>query len=304
MGMGLGAVEGTVIAESDVYVFTNQEAEDYVAEFSSEPTDAAKEIIDDLVTALKSTNVGDAPTNFLAKLDRLYLFNMAHDTAADTLIDLINPDTVAATLHNSGGESADPTWAAKAGFTTDGTNYIDVKFNPDTAYSSGDYQYGAQAGEGAKGNMMGIVFHGDPAYTGGYDFGCGQPGRYVSLRLAHNDTPPSPYVLYLNSTGFTATTLGDSIPPKTRYFMVARVPADTDKIMVATENGTELSGSLTEGSRPPYTVFVGGRNNVGSLNGSTATYPAIWFAGCALTSAEWTVFRGILSTYIGAMGAL
>lgn len=66
MGMGLGAPI-QVSGESDVYVFTNQEAEDYVAEFSSEPTGAVKEVIDDLVTALKSTNVGETPTNFFAK---------------------------------------------------------------------------------------------------------------------------------------------------------------------------------------------------------------------------------------------
>ena len=51
------------------------------------PTGAVKEAIDDL-TALKSTNVGETPTNLPNCC--LYLFSW-HDTAADTLINVLTP---------------------------------------------------------------------------------------------------------------------------------------------------------------------------------------------------------------------
>lgn len=295
MGMGLGAVRGTVIAESDVYVFTNQEAEDYVAEFSSEPTDAAKEIIDDLVTALKSTNVGDTPTNFLAKLDCLYLFYIAHDTATDTLINVIDPSGTGigpAVLGKGAGSY--PTWAAKAGFTTDGSqNYINTTF----AYvASGDSKtkYSTHATDGSS---IGLVQHADTPADNYYNVGARENTAIIKINNRDSSNYPNTSH-HAGSTSWTA--LADVSSPITRHIISTR--PTSDNMACITENGNQ-SASVPEANIPTNELFIGARNYT-LTDQHKVTYPAVFYAGSGLTIAEATALIGIFSDYMTAMGAI
>ena len=289
MGMGLGAPM-QVSGESDVYVFTNQEAEDYVAAFSSEPTDAAKEAIDDLVTALKSTNVGETPTNFFAKLDCLYLFYMAHDTAADTLINVIDPSGTGigpAVLGKGAGDY--PTWAAKAGFTTDREqqNYI----NTDFAYvASGDSKtkYSTHATDGSS---IGLVQHADTPADNNYNVGAREGA--AQIRINSRDSSDNPNTMHHAGSSSWATLKNTS----TRYIISTR-PTGGNQACI-TENGN-ASAAIAEDVILTNELFIGARNNI-TVDLHKTTYPAIFFAGSGLTVAEATALIGIFSDYMTAM---
>lgn len=288
MGMGLGAgTQGP--AMSDVYVFTNQEAKDYVAEFSSEPTDAVKKVIDDLVTALKSTNVGEAPTNFFAKLDCLYLFYMAHDTAADTLINVIDPSGTGigpAVLGKGAGSY--PTWAAKAGFTTDGIqNYINTNF----AYvASGDSKtkYSTHATDGSS---IGLVQHADTPADNYYNVGARE--NTVIIRINSRDSDNNPNTSHHGGSA-SWSRLADASSPITRHIISTR--PTSDNLACITENGNQ-SAAIAEDVIPTNALFIGARNYT-SADLYKATYPAIFFAGSGLTIAEATALIGIFGDYM------
>jgi len=287
MGMGLGA--GTampVLTESDVYVFTNQEAEDYVAEFSSEPTGAVKEAIDDLVTALKSTNVGETPTNFFAKLDCLYLFYMAHDTAADTLINVIDPSGTGIGPAVLGkGAGGYPTWAAKAGFTTDGSqNYI----NTDFAYvASGDSKtkYSTHATDGSS---IGMVQHADTTADSAYNIGAREDTAFIKINS--RDSSDNPGTQHHAGSSSWATLQDTS----TRYVISTR-PTGSDQACI-TENGN-ASSAIAEVAIPTNALFIGARNYT-TVDQHKATYPDIFFAGSGLTIAEATALISIFGDYL------
>ena len=289
MGMGLGA--GTampVLTESDVYVFTNQEAEDYVAAFSSEPTDAVKKAIDDLVTALKSTNVGETPTNFFAKLDCLYLFYMAHDTAADTLINVIDPSGtgIGPAVLGKKGEGSYPTWAAKAGFTTDREqqNYI----NTDFAYvASGDSKtkYSTHATDGSS---IGLVQHADAPADSYYNVGAREGTGFI--RINSRDSSDYPNTAHHAGSSSWAALKNTS----TRYIISTR-PTGSNQACI-TENGN-ASAAIAEDVIPTNALFIGARNYT-TVDQHKTTYPAIFFAGSGLTIAEATALISIFSDYL------
>lgn len=290
MRMGLGA--GTampVLTESDVYVFTNQEAENYVAEFSSEPTGAVKEAIDDLVTALKSTNVGETPTNFFAKLDCLYLFYMAHDTAADTLINVIDPSGTGIGPAVLGkGAGGYPTWAAKAGFTTDASeqNYI----NTDFAYvASGDSKtkYSTHTPT-TDGSSIGLVQHADTTADSYYNAGARE--GTATIRINSRDSSDNPATTHHAGSSSWASLKNTS----TRYIISTR-PTSGDQACI-TENGN-ASAAIAEVEIPTNALFIGARNYT-KVDQHKATYPSIFFAGSGLTVAEATALIGIFSDYL------
>lgn len=97
------------------YSFTNAEAEAYVAEFASEPSDDWKAAFDDLVSDLKAAGI-------YTKTD---YFNIQANVDSEAAThDLINP-TLVATLVNS------PTFTAKSGFAGNGTSsYVSHPFTP------------------------------------------------------------------------------------------------------------------------------------------------------------------------------
>ena len=289
MGMGLGAgTQGP--AMSDVYVFTNQEAEDYVAAFSSEPTDAVKKAIDDLVTALKSTNVGETPTNFFAKLDCLYLFYMAHDTAADTLINVIDPSGtgIGPAVLGKKGEGSYPTWAAKAGFTTDREqqNYI----NTDFAYvASGDSKtkYSTHATDGSS---IGLVQHADAPADSYYNVGAREGTGTGFIRINSRDSSDYPNTAH-HAGSATWTQLQNT---STRYIISTR-PTGSDQACI-TENGN-ASAAIAEDVIPTNALFIGARNYT-TVDQHKTTYPAIFFAGSGLTIAEATALISIFGDYL------
>ena len=125
-----GVLSVTTIAAPDVdrtssdgftltvgYSFTNAEAEALVARFTTEPDDARKLLIDNMVGALKSAGVW-------AKLDALYLMAAADAQAAQRnwIADLFNLSEVSA-----------PAFVADRGYTGDGVaSYVDTGLTPST----------------------------------------------------------------------------------------------------------------------------------------------------------------------------
>lgn len=283
------------------YVITGLEDETtaYLAAMgASAPTDP--DIIaayDNLIKNLKAATVGEETVNFYAKLDALYLFYTAHNNADDALINVIDT-AVVASLHDSDGET-NPSFATKAGFSTDGTNYIDTKFNPSVAYASGDYELSSQA---TKGSMAGMIQHSDEQKMNKVSFGAGASGTRFLMNIRTD--PGGQLAAYLLNE-FTTTTLADITSPYSRFACMSRVPSDTNKITVMTENGTEVSGALAEGNRPNLNVYIGGQSTTGgAFSSGKQTYPAIWWAGSAITIAEWNVFRGIMNDYMTAMSGV
>lgn len=292
--------DSAVASQEIIIVELEDETTAYLAAMgASAPTDP--DIIaayDNLIKSLKAATVGEETVNFYAKLDALYLFYTAHNNADITLINVIDT-AVVASLHDSDG-ATNPSFATKAGFSTDGTNYIDTKFNPSVAYASGDYEFSSQA---TKGSMAGMIQHSDEQRLGRYSFGASSAGAYMLMNIRTD--PAGQLGTNHFSNLFTTTTLADSTSPCSRFACMSRVPADTNKITVMTENGTEVSGALAEGLRPNLNVYIGGQSTTdGAFSNGKQTYPAIWWAGSAITVAEWDVFRGIMNDYMTAMSGV
>lgn len=294
---GASANSNTISQTTSQTTYTAETQAYLTAMGDSAPTDP--DIIaayDNLIKDLKAATVGEETVNFYAKLDALYLFYTAHNDAADTLINLIHPTATPASLHDSDGSTL-PSWEAKAGFSTDGTNYIDTKFNPSVAYASGDYEFSSQT---TKGSMAGMIQHSDEQKINRYSFGANTPGSYMLMNIR---TDPTGQLAALHfSNAFFTTKLAPSTSPYSRFACMSRVPADTNKITIMTENGTEVSGALAEGSRPNLNVYIGGLDTTGgAFSNGKRTYPAIWWAGSAITVEEWYVFMGIMNDYMTAM---
>jgi hypothetical protein len=293
-------LDSDVASQDIIIVELEDETTAYLAAMgASAPTDP--DIIaayDNLIKNLKAATVGDETVDFYAKLDALYLFYTAHNNADNALINVIDT-AVLASLHDSNGTKY-PSFAAKAGFSTDGTNYIDTKFNPSVAYASGDYEFSSQA---TKGSMAGMIQHSDEQRLSKYSFGASTAGAYMLMNIRTD--PAGQLQVNHFSNAFTTTTLADSTSPYSRFACMSRVPADTNKITVMTENGTEVSGALAEGMHPNLNVYIGGQSTTGgAFSNGKQTYPAIWWAGSAITVAEWDVFMDIMNDYITAMSGV
>jgi hypothetical protein len=112
-----------VTIEGGAFVFTNAEAEAYVARMTVEPDDTRKGLIDALFTNLKAGAVSGS--NLLTRFDALVL-HKAHDQQAA----LLNAKSTSFTATLIG----DPVFTANAGFTLDGVNdAIETNYNPTTA---------------------------------------------------------------------------------------------------------------------------------------------------------------------------
>lgn len=102
------------------YRFTNQEAADLVARFTTPPDNARKALIDTMVGVLKAAGVW-------SKLDALYIM-AAHDSRAarrNWIADAYNLTP-----------TSSPTFTADQGYAGDGsTSYLSTGFNPATAVS-------------------------------------------------------------------------------------------------------------------------------------------------------------------------
>lgn len=117
-GRGFGRLGGSGGGGSSPYVFTNTEAETWVAAFSSEPDNTRKALYDTYVGALKAASVW-------TKFDIIYLF--AAHTSQAALINGKNPGTFDCTLVNA------PTFTADRGFTGNGSSaYVSTGYVPST----------------------------------------------------------------------------------------------------------------------------------------------------------------------------
>lgn len=259
----------------------------------SAPTDIAiTGAYNQLVKDLKTAVVGEETIDILAKLDCLYLFYTAHDTATDTLINVIDPSGMGigpAVLGKGAGSY--PTWAAKAGFTTDGSqNYINTDFAY-VASGGGKTKYSTHATDGSS---FGLVQHADTPADSHYNVGAREGTTIIRI----NSRDSSNYPGTNHHAGSTSWSLLQNT--STRYIISTR--PTSDNLACITENGNQ-STSVPEVAIPTNKLFIGARNFT-TVDQHKVTYPSIFFAGSGLTVAEATAMIGIFGDYMTAMGAI
>lgn len=131
MLLALTLTAGNPILNQSSYTFVNAEASALVARFTTQPTNARKLVIDNLVGSLKTAGVW-------TKMDVLYV-----RAAADSQAARLN---WIADQYNSTAFSS-PLFTADRGYTPDGSaSYLDSGFNPTTAVGAKFLQDNAHLG--------------------------------------------------------------------------------------------------------------------------------------------------------------
>ena len=292
-----GAYSSSVTATETFDVISGYEDETdalLTAMGASAPTDGdIIDAYDELFYALKNATVSGSPVNLLAKLDCLELFYTAHSDMTDAMLNVINPAGTGASRGKTGAADF-PTWAAKAGFTTDAANYIDTGFIP-----SAGTKYKAQASDGS---CMGIVQHTDPTASNNYDFGAQAAAGTSAQCIARLREAGSGNVAGRLNGGSLQSSAAISSTTK-RYLLFTRL-AGGNSLYMADENAYATLPANAEGTIPDVSVWIGGYNVTGTLTSGKVTYPAMYYAGSGMTEAQWIVFRGILAAYLAAMAAI
>lgn len=244
---------------------STREAGAYIAALPDEPSKDQIDLIDRLFSALITSGVFQG-------LDMLQLY--AVDTAANALVDLKNPSSVATAVNS-------PTFTPYRGYNGDGaTSYVDTGYNP----ASGPNYTQNSASLGVWSLTSGQSASSALGWVNASNIGSIVQPRSTSdlFGIRVNMTGGGPTVANTNGIGLYVATRSDA------------------SNMGLFKNGVSL-GSGTAASQ----AVVSANFNIGhaSSTGYSSAQVAAAFAGSNLSSAKHLAFYNALSTYMTAVGA-
>ena len=262
------------------YTFVNAEAETLVAAMSVQPSAARKQLIDQLITSLKSAGIWSV-------LDNLQVY-AAHDSQA-ALLNWKAPGVNDGSLVNA------PAFTADLGFKGNGSSsYINTNFNPTDGglnFAQDSASWGVwldqhdSAGTADAGQLQG-AFTSSPAWgTFVKHYNSTTPGQEVAARDNNGST--------VNFTSAVASHLG-----------LCTVDRASSSEFHAWRNGTDLGASLQTSVAPQnkdfFALAADGATGAANFIPGTA---AVSFAGASF-AANQTALYNALYTYLHAIGAV
>lgn len=253
------------------YTFVNSEAETVVNAFSVAPDDARKELIDDLVGALKTAGVW-------TKLDVLYLV-AAHDAQA-ARVNWKSPGTYDLTAVNS------PTFTTDRGYAGDGTtSYLTTGFDPSGGgfnYTQNSVSIGAWARSGADTGSLGATL-------------IGATTAFLIPRST-SDT-----LRGRTNQGSSSNCSDTSI---TTRFGLSVLNRSASNLTTGYRNGVAKGTYATASTAlSAAAFFVGAMNNAGTPASFVDNQISAAFLGGSLDGTEQTDTYNALATYMTAVGA-
>ena len=246
----------------------------------TQPTDARKQLMDDLVSGLKTDGIW-------AKLDALWVFGCHTNDHSEAMINWIDPGDTDCTLEGT----TEPSFVANKGFTSNGTTgYIDTHFNPGTPS-------GAMAQNDA---TMG--FYTNTARPGGggsiYDMGCYDG----SVDYSHiGFVKGGDYLAALNSGGNVNIVIVDT---QEGLIAVTRTNATQINFHGRYDSGDpDRNSTVANNSQalPSANIYICARNANGSAAGFTTRQYSAAFVGTYITQANVDDLHDRLKTYFDAL---
>ena len=286
LGLGLGNPPQGIALEA--------ETQAYLAAMVSQPSDAMKEIYNNLIKGLKGDGVW-------AKLDYLQAYYTAHDSWQDALLNLVNPTQRGASI-----DSGTPiTFEVKKGFTVplSATLALDTSHNPSQANTKMLYND----------HFIMLGCHTVPAFSSNYEYTLTDATNgSLSLRSASNDADFK--TLIVSSNNSVVADLGWEAK---KWYASCRLSASENTLFYCCETDTAYlsSASIPNVNGIPniangYKTIIMGKqvvikNEVGAFTGNRReTYPSYYVAGAGLTFTQFAALKARIQAYETAMGAL